>query len=99
MEPSFSVDASIVVRSSEGEARYGARVVIDPGSGAMRADHTDAPSAVDAPPIASLRVVSGRWLLDAAPEGRVSINGVPVGGARIDEIGRASCRERVSLTV
>ena len=26
---------------------------------------------------------SGRWLFDAAPEGRISINGVPVAGARI----------------
>ena len=41
------------------------------------------PSPVDAPPLASLRAVSGRWLFDAAPEGRISINGVPVAGARI----------------
>ena len=31
----------------------------------------------------SLRAVAGRWLFDAAPEGRISINGVAVGGARI----------------
>ncbi len=83
MEPSLSIDPTIVLRSSQGESRYGARVVLDPGSGSMRADHTDARSPVDAPPIASLRAVGGRWLLDAATEGRVSINGVPVGGARI----------------
>lgn len=83
MEASPSLDASIVLRTAEGEAHFGARVVIDPGSGAMRADHTDAPSAVDAPPLASLRLAGGRWLFDAAPEGRISINGVPVAGARI----------------
>jgi formylglycine-generating enzyme required for sulfatase activity len=77
------MDASIVVRSSQGESRYGARVIIDPGSGAMRPDHTDAPSPVDAPPLATLRAVGNRWLLDAAPEGRVSINGVQIGGARV----------------
>ena len=49
----------------------------------MRADHDDAPAPADAPPLATLRAVSGRWLLDAAPEGRISINGVPVAGARI----------------
>jgi formylglycine-generating enzyme required for sulfatase activity len=83
MEPSPAFDATIVLRSSQGESHYGARVLIDPGSGAMRADHTDAPSPVDAPPLASLRAVAGRWLFDAAPEGRISINGVPVAGARI----------------
>ncbi len=83
MEPSLSIDPTIVLRSSQGESRYGARVLLDPGSGAMRADHTDAPSPVEARPIASLRAVGGRWLLDASTEGRVSINGVPVGGARI----------------
>jgi formylglycine-generating enzyme required for sulfatase activity len=83
MEPSPSLDASIVLRSSQGEAHFGARVVIDPGSGAMRSDHMDAPAVVDAPPLASLRAVSGRWLFDASPEGRIFINGVPVQGARI----------------
>jgi len=83
MEPSLSYDASIVLRTSQGESRFGARVVIDPGSGAMRADHTDAPSQVDAAPLATLRAVGGRWLFDAAPEGGVSINGVPVRGARL----------------
>jgi formylglycine-generating enzyme required for sulfatase activity len=83
MEPSLSFDPTIVLRSSQGEARYGARVIIDPGSGAMRSDHTDAPSPVDALPLATLRAVANRWLLDAAPEGRVSINGVGVGGARV----------------
>src|SRR5690242_1246990 len=83
MEPSLSLDPAIILRSSQGEARYGARVVIDPGSGAMRSDHTDAPSQVDAPPLATLRAVANRWLLDSAPEGKVSINGVAVGGARV----------------
>jgi len=83
MEPSPSLDASIVLRNSQGESHFGARVVIDPGSGAMRADHMDAPAAVDALPLASLRSVSGRWLFDAAPEGRIYINGVAVQGARI----------------
>jgi formylglycine-generating enzyme required for sulfatase activity len=87
MEPSLLLDASIVLRTSQGESRFGARVVIDPGSGAMRADHTDAPSQVDAPPLASLRAVAGRWLFDAASEGRVSINGVSVHGARIVILG------------
>ena len=49
----------------------------------MRSDHDDAPAPADAPPLATLRAVSGRWLFDAAPEGRISINGVPVAGARI----------------
>jgi formylglycine-generating enzyme required for sulfatase activity len=83
MEPSLSLDQAIILRSSQGEARYGARVIIDPGSGAMRSDHTDAPSPVDAPPLATLRAVANRWLLDSTPESRVSINGVPVGGARV----------------
>src|SRR5678815_5521772 len=83
MEPSPSLDATIVLRTAQGESHYGARVVIDPGSGAMRADHTDAPSAVDAPPAAMLRSVSGRWLFDASSEGRIRINGVPVAGARL----------------
>ena len=83
MEPSPSFDATIVLRNSQGEAHYGARVVIDPGSGAMRADHLDAPAPVDAPPLASLRSVGGRWLFDASPEGRIFINGVAVQGARI----------------
>jgi formylglycine-generating enzyme required for sulfatase activity len=83
MEPSLHIDQSILLRSSQGEARYGARVVIDPGSGAMRSDHMDAPSPLDASPIATLRAVANRWLLDAMPESKVSINGVPVGGARV----------------
>ena len=83
MEPSPSFDATIVLRTSQGESHYGARVMIDPASGAMRPDHDDAPAAADAPPLATLRAVSGRWLFDAAPEGRISINGMPVAGARI----------------
>jgi len=83
MEPSPSLDATIVLRTAQGESHFGARVVIDPGSGAMRADHTDTPSGVDAPPAAVLRSVSGRWLFDASPDGRIRINGVPVAGARL----------------
>ena len=44
------MDATIVLRTAQGESHFGARVVIDPGSGAMRADHTDAPSGADAQP-------------------------------------------------
>jgi formylglycine-generating enzyme required for sulfatase activity len=83
MEPSLTYDANIVLRTAQGDSHFGARVVVDPGSGAMRADHTDAPSLVDAPPLAGIRAVSGRWLLDAASDGRVSINGVHIAGARI----------------
>src|SRR6185295_6004508 len=83
MEPSPSLDATIVLRTAQGESHFGARVVIDPGSGAMRADHTDAPSVVDARPAAVLRSVSGRLLFDASPEGRIRINGVAVAGARL----------------
>ena len=81
MEPSPSLDASIVLRTTQGESHYGARVIIDPESGAMRSD-TEAASPDEAPR-ATLRGVGGRWLFDAAPEGRIRINGVPVAGARI----------------
>src|SRR5678816_1103825 len=88
MEPSPSLAATIVLRSSQGEAHFGARVAIDPASGSMRADVVeDAPPVPDAPMHASLRAASGRWLLDAAPEGRISINGVAVAGARIVNAG------------
>lgn len=83
MEPSPSLDASIVLRNSQGESHFGGRVVIDPGSGAMRTDHLDAPAVVEAEPQATLRSVAGRWLFDASAEGRIYINGVPVQGARI----------------
>src|SRR4029079_15070160 len=83
MEASPSLDASIVLRTADGESHFGARAVFDPGSGAMRSDHTDAPSAVDAMPLATVRSVNGRWLFDAAPEGRISINGVVVAGGRV----------------
>jgi len=82
MEPSLSFDASIVLRTSQEEVRYGARVIFDAGTGALRSDHLDAPPP-EVPPLATLRFVSGRWLFDASPEGRISINGVAVGGARI----------------
>ncbi len=82
MEPSLSLDPNITLRSTQGEARFGARVAIDPASGEMHADLGESPVLPDAPP-ASLRAVSGRWLLDAAPEARIGVNGVAVGGARI----------------
>ena len=80
MEPSLSLDPNIVLRTAQGESRYGARVKIDPGTGAMQSDHSEGapPPDVEAPPHISLRAVSGRWLLDAAPESRVSINGVAI---------------------
>jgi len=87
MEPSPSLDATIVLRSSQGESHYGARVVIDPSTGAMRADLIDTPSEPGQAPQASLRSVSGRWLFDAVPEGRIRINGVGVAGARIVSAG------------
>jgi formylglycine-generating enzyme required for sulfatase activity len=86
MEPSLSYDASIILRTPQDEVRYGARVIFDAGSGALRSDHIDAPPP-EVPPLASLRAVSGRWLFDASPESRVSINGVTVGGARIISAG------------
>ena len=86
MEPSLSLDASIVLRSAQDESRYGARVVFDPASGAMRSDHDDR-RRPRARRRQRLRAVAGRWLFDAAPESRVSINGVAVGGARIISAG------------
>jgi formylglycine-generating enzyme required for sulfatase activity len=82
MQPSPSHDASIVLRSEQDEARFGARVLFDPASGALRSDHDDAVPPEGAPP-ASLRAVAGRWLLDAAADSRVRVNGVAVGGARM----------------
>jgi formylglycine-generating enzyme required for sulfatase activity len=82
MEPSLSLDPNIVLRSTQGESRFGARVAIDPANGEMRADLGESPAPSEAPQ-ASLRAVSGRWLLDAAPEARIGVNGVAVGGARI----------------
>ena len=42
MEPSLSLDASIILRSGQDESRYGSRVVFDSTSGAIRSDHDDA---------------------------------------------------------
>src|SRR5688572_1487364 len=83
MIPSPSSSPSIVLRGLQGETRFGARVLIDPGSGALRADHTEAAGEVAALPLAVVREVSGRWLIDAAADGEVSINGVPVSGGRM----------------
>jgi formylglycine-generating enzyme required for sulfatase activity len=82
MQPSPSHDASIVLRTAQDESRFGARVVFDAATGLMRSDHDDA-VPTEGPPPASLRAVAGRWLLDAAAERRVSVNGVAVGGARM----------------
>jgi formylglycine-generating enzyme required for sulfatase activity len=82
MEPSRSIDASIVLRTAGGDERFGARVAFDPESGAIRSDlEDDAPA--DAAAGTTLRFQSGRWLLEATPESRVSINGVGLGGARV----------------
>jgi formylglycine-generating enzyme required for sulfatase activity len=87
MEPSLSIAANIVLRSSQGESRYGARALLDPRTGALTAELLEGSPADGAGPTASLRAVSGRWLLDSVPENRVSINGVAVGGARLVSAG------------
>ena len=92
MEPSLSLDPNILLRSSQGEARYGGRVVIDPASGEMRPDVAESSSNPETP-LATLRAVSGRWLLDAAPEARIGVNGVAVGGAS------AAGRRLIAFTV
>ena len=81
MEPSRSLDASIILRSDAGDSRFGARVVFDPDTGAMRSE-VDATAPGEADAQTTLRLAGNRWLLDAAPGSRVSINGVPLGGAR-----------------
>ncbi|HUQ10817.1 MAG TPA: PEGA domain-containing protein [Steroidobacteraceae bacterium] len=85
MEPSRSLDASIILRTESGDTRYGGRVVFDAGTGTMRSD-VDSPEP-DAAPQTTLRSANGRWLIDATPESRVSINGVPLGGARVVNAG------------
>src|SRR5689334_6255438 len=85
MEPSRSLDASITLRTESGDSRYGGRVVFD-AAGAMRSD-VDSPAPADAAPQTTLRSASGRWLIDAVPESRVTINGVPLGGARVVNTG------------
>ena len=81
MEPSRSLDATIVLRTAEEDARYGGRVVFDGTTGAMRPD-VDSPAPGETGPLTTLRSSGGRWLFDAVPESRVSINGVPLHGAR-----------------
>lgn len=81
MEPSRALDAHVILRSDAGDTRYSGRVLFDAATGAMRSD-VEAP-APDAPPQTSLRATGTRWLLDAAPGARVSVNGVPLGGARV----------------
>src|SRR3954463_3602349 len=83
MEPSPSMDATISLRTAQGESHFGARALLDPVTGVMRPDHDETPADANASPQPSLRPVSGRWLLDAVAEGRVTINGVPVAGARV----------------
>jgi formylglycine-generating enzyme required for sulfatase activity len=85
MEASRSLDTNVTLRTEAGDARFGGRVVFDGATGAMRSDVDD--PAPDAPPQTTLRAANGRWLLDAASGTRVSINGVPLGGARIIHAG------------
>lgn len=84
MEASRSLDAHVVLRTEAGDARYGGRVVFD-ATGAMRSDVDDAVPGAE--PQTTLRAANGRWLLDAAAGSRVSINGVPLGGARVIHAG------------
>lgn len=86
MEPSRSLDASIILRTDAGDTRHGGRVVFDPATGAMRSD-VDSPAPGEDAALTTLRAAGGRWLFDAAPESRVSINGVPLGGARVVNAG------------
>jgi formylglycine-generating enzyme required for sulfatase activity len=85
MEPFRSIDASIVLRTAEGDVRYGASVVFDAETGAMRSDLEDGIPSTE--PRTTLRPVSGRWLLEVTPESRVSVNGVMLGGARVISAG------------
>src|SRR5262249_52700760 len=85
MEPSRSLDASIILRTDAGDSRYGGPVVFDTATGAMRSD-VDSPAPGDAAQT-TLKSAGGRWLIDAIPESRVSINGVPLGGARVVNAG------------
>jgi len=82
MEPSPSLDATITLRTEQGESHFGARAMIDPASGTVQTAHEDLPTGVESRH-ATLRAVAGRWLLDAAPEGRISVNAVALAGARI----------------
>jgi formylglycine-generating enzyme required for sulfatase activity len=85
MEPSRAIDASIVLRTAEGDVRYGASVVFEPETGALRSELDEThPSGTR---LTSLRSTSGRWLLEATPGSRVSVNGVPLGGARVMNAG------------
>ena len=77
MEPSLSLDPNIVLRSTQGESRYGARVVIDPATG------DDAPGPGGYPPRAPKRRRSppcarcrGAGCSTPRPKARISINGV-----------------------
>jgi len=79
------MDSSIVLRTADGDVRFGARVVFEAGTGAMRSDVDDAAPAAE--PLTTLRAVSSRWLLDTTADSRVSVNGVPLGGARIISAG------------
>jgi formylglycine-generating enzyme required for sulfatase activity len=81
MEPSPSLDAAITLHSDQGEQHFGARASIDPASGAMRTVHDEV--LVGEGNHALLRAVSGRWVLDAPPEGRISVNAMALAGARV----------------
>jgi formylglycine-generating enzyme required for sulfatase activity len=82
MEPSPSLDASITLRTAQGEVYLGGRAVIDPGTGALQTAHDDA-MVEGGQSLATLRSVSGRWLLDVPAERRISVNAIPLAGARI----------------
>ncbi|HEX6638173.1 MAG TPA: PEGA domain-containing protein, partial [Steroidobacteraceae bacterium] len=98
MEASRSLDAYVVLRTEQGDARYGGRVVFDAETGAMRSD-VDSPTGADAEPRTTLHAAGGRWLFDAAPGSRVSINGVPLGGARAIHAGDVISIAGVQLLV
>ncbi len=87
MEPSLSFDASIVLRTAQDEVRYGARVVFDAGSGALRSDHDDAPPPEVQPLACAARGVRPLAVRCGRRKAACSINGVTVGGARIINAG------------
>ncbi len=78
MEQSLSLDPAIVLRSAQGEQRFAVRAFLDTTSAEMIAER----DAVESASTCVLHSVSGRWMLDATPGSRVSINGAAVTGAR-----------------
>lgn len=82
MEPSPSLDASITLRTAEGEQYFGGRAVIDSATGAIQTAPDELPAGGGSP-LAVLRAAAGRWVLDAPPERRISVNAMPLAGARV----------------